>query len=427
MRIYSLTKCDLCLVFVAIAVSFVGILSVGIAGPPVIQTNLITSSYFRPPFSLQSGPFTFTSPTFSSFHQKIWLFAKINILYSENVKVNEKFNISVVLFPISHDGSGSSGISRFTKTRHLICNTNECEPVNVLHFGYIAYSKINLEVSFSHLKNTTVTHISFEFKSYNPTFTQFELWFRFSLVVITFLITGYFAHLMRRFYLRNWTVEQKWIAVVLPLLLLCNGPLYPLNFLYTSWIPAMFNEIFQACFMWGLLMMWLCAYDGISTKTCNFFLPKLFICVPMWILAVLVGIWHQYSQDQDPTFNLKLDTHNFLAIKVVFYALVSTYFLYISYLMVVSFKQNNHFVSIKIKFLTTINLCLIIFCFAFFIMTFGRNVLISREFSNALFHFENSFELVFMYGILNLYVYTLAFMYSPAKHVGNDENSTILS
>ena len=32
MRIYSLTKCDLCLVFVAIAVSFVGILSVGIAG-----------------------------------------------------------------------------------------------------------------------------------------------------------------------------------------------------------------------------------------------------------------------------------------------------------------------------------------------------------------------------------------------------------
>ena len=135
--------------------------------------------------------------------------------------------------------------------------------------------------------------------------------------------------------------------------------------------------------------------------------------------------------------------------------LVSTYLLYISYLMVASFKRNNHFISVKIKFLTAINLCLIIFwyvfyefctktrltslkvfffkayqieccnflyvlfhSFAFFLLTFGRNVLISREFSSALFHYENSFELVFMYGMINLYVYTLAFMYSPAKFIG---------
>jgi len=427
MRIYSLTKCNLFLTFIAIAVSLIAILFVGIAGPPIIQTNLITSSYFRAPFSFQSGPFTFTSPTFSLFNQKIWLFANIKILNNKDVKVKEKVNISVVLFPINHDGSGSSGVSKFIKKRHLICNSNKCEPLNVLHFGYIAYSKMNLEVSFSPFKNLTVSQISFEFKSYNPAFTQYELWFRFSLVVITFILSGYFAHLMRRFYLRNWTVEQKWIAVVLPLLLLCNGPLYPLNFLYTSWIPSMLNEVFQACFMFGLLMMWLCAYDGVSYNKCSYLLPKLFICTPLWLLAVLVGIWHQYSQDQDPTFNLKLDTHNFLAIKVVFYVLVSTYFLYISYLMVASFKQNNHFISVKIKFLTAINLCLIIFCFAFFLMTFGRNVFISREFSSALFHFENSFELVFMYGIINLYVYTLAFMYSPAKFIGNGENSTFLS
>lgn len=79
-----------------------------------------------------------------------------------DVKVNEKVNISVVLFPINHDGSGSSGVSTFVKNRHLICNSNKCEPLNVLHFGYIAYSKMNLEISFSPLKNLTVSQISFE-------------------------------------------------------------------------------------------------------------------------------------------------------------------------------------------------------------------------------------------------------------------------
>ena len=83
-----------------------------------------------------------------------------------DVKVKEKVNISVVLFPINHDGSGSSGVSKFIKKRHLICNSNKCEPLNVLHFGYIAYSKMNLEVSFSPFKNLTVSQISFEVSFY---------------------------------------------------------------------------------------------------------------------------------------------------------------------------------------------------------------------------------------------------------------------
>ena len=42
MRIYSLTKCNLCLTFIAIAVSFIAILSVGIAGYLLILPCLHT-------------------------------------------------------------------------------------------------------------------------------------------------------------------------------------------------------------------------------------------------------------------------------------------------------------------------------------------------------------------------------------------------
>ncbi len=128
-----------------------------------------------------------------------------------------------------------------------------------------------------------------------------------------------FAHSLRKFSVRDWSIEQKWMQLLLPLLLLYNSkclfatmswsrgqerldtpslrkgiqnvllhlsssnspgglplllhvtvnkvffsdPLFPLTFLVDSWIPGMFDAVFQASFLGTLLLFWLCLYHGV--------------------------------------------------------------------------------------------------------------------------------------------------------------------
>ncbi len=42
-----------------------------------------------------------------------------------------------------------------------------------------------------------------------------------------------------------------------------SDPLFPLTFLVDSWIPGMFDAVFQASFLGTLLLFWLCLYHGV--------------------------------------------------------------------------------------------------------------------------------------------------------------------
>ena len=114
-----------------------------------------------------------------------------------------------------------------------------------------------------HFNDTFLSPLS-QWKMYNPSFSQVEIWFRFVFVVLTFMVTVrdlcnwihlycfcclclslyvslcccvlqcMFAHSLRKFSMRDWGIEQKWMSILLPLLLLYNGeslsclPLFPL-------------------------------------------------------------------------------------------------------------------------------------------------------------------------------------------------------
>lgn len=44
---------------------------------------------------------------------------------------------------------------------------------------------------------------------------------------------------------------------------LLPDPIFPLTFLVNSWIPGLFDAIFQASFLGALLLFWLCLYHGV--------------------------------------------------------------------------------------------------------------------------------------------------------------------
>jgi hypothetical protein len=104
------------------------------------------------------------------------------------------------------------------------------------------------------------------------------------------------------------------MSVLLLLLCLYNGPLLPLTFLVSSWIPSMLDALFQATFLSALLLYWLCAYHGIrqtQRKFSKFYLPKLIIVFLIWLSAVTLASWQKYNELEDPGYSAELDTKNF--------------------------------------------------------------------------------------------------------------------
>ena len=62
----------------------------------------------------------------------------------------------------------------------------------------------------------------------------------------------------------NFILNGKaYVSTGIPSVFCFTDPLFPLNFLVNSWVPSMFDSVFQASFLCALLLFWLCAFHGI--------------------------------------------------------------------------------------------------------------------------------------------------------------------
>ena len=88
---------------------------------------------------------------------------------------------------------------------------------------------------------------------------------------------------MRRFSILDWSLEQRWMIILLIFLVFYNSndasllsktahscdrlplvdPFYPITFLSSSSFPALVDGILQASFLCILLLFWLSVYHGI--------------------------------------------------------------------------------------------------------------------------------------------------------------------
>ncbi|XP_039260920.2 transmembrane protein 181-like isoform X2 [Styela clava] len=434
MRLYTLSKRQFVLVFVAFFTCFLLTVLVGLAGPRIISSTHMNTSNVKQE-NIATGPYTFMSPVMSTFNQQLWLLANIKVKNPSGATVSQDFTLGVMIFSISPDASGHEGTRTHNRTRTLHCSGSECDPLVVLHLGYLEYTRIRVQVNFYGIENLkySVEDVFFEFKYYNPTFTQVEIWFRFVFLVISFLVTCMFAHTLRRFHMRDWTIEQKWISLLLPLLLLYNDPLFPLSFLINSWIPGFIDTIFQATFLCALLLFWLCVYHGIRAATdrrrfSTFYLPKLIICSLLWLAAVTLGSWQQYNELRDPTYQYKLDITNFTGMKVMFFTVGVAYILYLLFLLVraCSELRLKPYFNLRLRFLTLLTAFVLIISVAIIVLRFGATMLQDNFVADISTQYDNSAEFVCFYALLNFYMFTMAFVYSPSKTAQEVDDSTEL-
>ncbi|KAL3881385.1 hypothetical protein ACJMK2_027833 [Sinanodonta woodiana] len=434
MRLYSLNKRQFVLVFVTFFVCFGITVLIGVAGPPIIDTVTHNLSAVLPPdakIDMKKGPFPLKSPPMSTFHQQLWLIAHIITDNAEGTHFEKSYTVSVSISGIKAEGeqtvihAHNPELSHelHSRSRLLSCRT-ECNDLILLHLGYLDYNNYIINIQFYGLENQThfdIKNIIFYFKSFNTSFTQLEIWMRFVFVILTFFATCLFAHSLRRFSLRDWSIEQKWMSVLLPLLLLYNDPIFPLTFLIDSWVPGMFDAIFQASFLCGLLLFWLCIYHGVrqtDRRFWKFYFPKLLIVGMIWISAVTLASWQEYNELQDPTYFYRLDTTNFIGFKIFFFVVGGIYLLYLLYLLVRAYAElrSMPYFDLRLKFMTLLMLIVLSISIAITVLRFGITALQDNFVADLSTHYENSAEFVSFFGLLNFYMYTMAFVYSPSKN-----------
>ncbi|KAM9356020.1 transmembrane protein 181 [Pholidichthys leucotaenia] len=423
MRLYTLSKRHFVLVFVVFFLCFGLTVFIGIAGPRIISEQAHNGDQFiTKNVSLKTGPFTLVSPPLTTYNQQLWLICAMQVENSNMGDFMQPFEINVQLKGVTQDASVTQVNDMYQRSRTLHCGA-KCDDIIVLHLAYLNYTQYQVWVSFRGLENITYDmKVKFVWKTYNPTFSQVEIWFRFVFVVLTFIVTCMFAHSLRKFSMRDWGIEQKWMSLLLPLLLLYNDPFFPLSFLVNSWFPGTLDTFFQALFLCALLLFWLCVYHGIriqgERRFLTFYLPKLVIVGLLWLSAVTLGIWQTVNELHDPTYLYKVDIANFEGMKVFFLIVVSLYVLYLIFLIVraCSELKNMPYSDLRLKFLTALTFVVLVISMVILYLRFGAKALQDSFVAELSTHYQNSVEFLSFYGLLNFYLYTLAFVYSPSKN-----------
>ncbi|XP_046582714.1 transmembrane protein 181-like isoform X1 [Haliotis rubra] len=430
MRLYALNKRQFVLVFISFFVCFGISILIGIAGPPITDNVSKDSSSLIPrPNDTKIGPFYLKSPPMSTFHQQLWLTANIVTDNKGDARFEQPFMMGIIIHGMNGDDQSVDRVTNPTpsgtphnRSRLLRCS-KKCDELIVMHLGFLDFAYYLIQVRFYGLENSkfNIKSIVFTFKSYNTSFTQIEIWIRFVFLVLTFLCTCMFTHSLRKFSMRDWSIEQKWMSILLPLLLLYDDPIFPLTFLINSWVPGMFDGVFQASFLCALLLFWLCIYHGVrqtDRRFIRFYLPKLVVVGLMWMAAVTLASWQEYNELLDPTYYYRLDKSNFMGFKVFFFITGGIYLLYLVYLLIRAYAElrSMPYFDLRLKFMTALMLIVLSISIAITELRFGSGVLEDNFVAEMSTHYQNSAEFVSFYGLLNFYMYTMAFVYSPSKN-----------
>ena len=72
--------------------------------------------------------------------------------------------------------------------------------------------------------------------------------------------------------------------------------------------------------------------------------------------------------------------------------------------------------DLRLKFLTFLMVVVLAISITILVLRFGTSVLEDNFVAQLSTHYQNSVEFMAFYGLLNFYLYTMAFVYSPSKN-----------
>ncbi|CAG9857632.1 unnamed protein product [Phyllotreta striolata] len=444
MRLYTMHKREFVMVFITFFTCFGLGIFVGLAGPPITLTTRVDGISLLPKGNgsitggsrnVATGPFVMKTPKLSTYSQQLWVIAKLSTENTDGEIIDKIFEVSVGISGLSEEHKPVRILTANSnnRTRHLKCDRQSCEEFIVLHLGYLDYAHYIITVNFFGLEafhsHYNIKELDFYFKTYNPGFTQIEIWFRFFFLAFTFVVTCWYQHTLRKYAMYDWSIEQKWMSILLPMLMAYDNPVFPMSFLLNSWLPGMIDAIAQASFLCALLLFWLCIYHGLRQNErhlLTFYMPKVFIIAMLWFPAIILSTWERINELKDPTYNHTVDTSNFYVVKAFFYIFGIVYLIYLTILILKAYTElrSMPYFGLRLKFLTLLMLVVLMVSCAVTVLRFGVGVLEDNFVAELSTHYSNSSEFMSFYGLLNFYLYAMAYVYSPGSRNLNDMGLT---
>ncbi|XP_063850900.1 transmembrane protein 181-like isoform X1 [Scylla paramamosain] len=430
MRLYTMHKREFVMVFIVFFVTLGLALFIGLAGPPITVTEQQSVSQLSRPLNqsqLLTGPFQMKCPPLSTYAQQLWLIARVLVDIKEEQSFRKEFHLSVSVEGLTRNREQETVLHAdqpHNKSRTLECDQRGCGEVTVMHLSYLRYTHYIITVNFYGLVEIqqwyAVRDVVFYFKTYNPNFTKLEIWLRFIFLLLAFIVACWLAHSLRKYALYDWSIEQKWMSILLPLLLLYNDPVFPMTFLVESWIPALVDTIFQATFLCSLLLFWLCIYHGLRQNERSFsafYLPKLAIVGLLWVAVVVTAAVQKCNELHDPLYSATLETHHFQKFKIFFFVTGTCYLLYLLYLITTAYSElrSMPYFDMRLKFVTLLMVVVVCVGVTITVLRFGVGVLEDNFVAQLSTHYESSAQFMAFYGLLNLYIFTMAYVYSPSE------------
>lgn len=364
MRLYTLHKGQYLLVFIMFVCLFFIALLMGMAGPRMVlehkEKGTLLLSQYKSNKNLSAGPFEIVTPKLSTYRQQMWISAQITIKEKEQAIYSTSCTATLTIEGIVDRKTkvliGHKDISR---TRFLTCKDKNCDPFIILHLGALEYTHYLVNVSFDGLasvdKYFTIEDIFFRITTYNPDFTQMEVWFRFFFVITTVLVSMAFFISMRKFHLEDWAIEQKWTAMLLSTLVAFNDPIYPLTLTSRNVIPSLCDVFLQASFLFCLLIFWLCIFHALRQTErgfWSFYSIKVVIVGSMWFSAVVMTALEEVNQLRDPSFSYELNDAHYKNFQRFFVIMLAIYTVYLIYLSLRAFGElrSMNFLDARLKF-----------------------------------------------------------------------------
>lgn len=110
MRLYSMHKRELVMVFLAFICCFVLATFIGLAGPPITLTTEVSATSLLSNTSaandlhiMATGPFIMRSPLMTTYSQQLWLIAKLETDNSDDERFDKSFQVSVAIEGLTED------------------------------------------------------------------------------------------------------------------------------------------------------------------------------------------------------------------------------------------------------------------------------------------------------------------------------------
>ena len=419
MNLHTLSKLGFILTFAVFLVLFMLTVVIGIVGPkPWVYYPTDTAT-------MPSDGFWTTGLNVTKLNQRINVYAAlINKAPPSVEKANYQFNFTSSVSGLKKGASSYSLIKTSSDIRDVACYKDQqfCDATVVVNVPYVDYESYSFNLTLNDALGKGFTDVRYYFAVMNSSFTQFELWFRFFFLLTTVAVIIVYAVKLRGFEWKDWAIEQRWVAFLLFGLLGYNNPAFPLTILLDGAFWPFLDQVMLASFLVLLMFFWIIMFDGIRTEPQlqtfrTFYLPKFIMLALFWIAAVVIFTWTELAQIRDPGADV-YKKPAFLVFYVIMVLLLVIYLFWLSYVVFRAISSRNAmpYLSLRLKFFGIFTLLVLI-------------VVVAGVIGGAIGPISNNAaQLLSFISLLNLYVYTLAFVYFPSKEViGRAKNSGMVA